>query len=88
MLKNCLPVLTFAAVIGIGACGDQAGGRPADMGAGRPDTMEYGTAAETPAPEVMEGMGVGATPRPGATPIDTAQVRDTAVIDATGRIDG
>lgn len=88
MPKCGLAILLVAGVAATAACDDFSGGRPADMGAGRPDTTQHGTAAETPAPRVLEGAGVGAQPQPGTVPVDTALMGDTAVVDSTARVDG
>jgi hypothetical protein len=79
MYRKGMPVVVMtAALLGWG-CEDHSGGRPADMGAGRPDTAA-GTSVETPAPRVLEGAGVGATPAPGTVPLDTARMPDTAAV--------
>ncbi len=81
MFRKGLPVTVMSlALVGWG-CEDHSGGRPADMGAGRPDTTATGTAAETPAPRVMEGAGVGATPAPGTVPVDTTLAPDTPAVN-------
>jgi hypothetical protein len=89
MIRKVFSVLTIAGAVTIAACADRSDDGPVDTGDGRLDAGQpTGSAAVNPDLEVLEGMGVGATPEPGAVPVDTARMRDTAVVDATGRVDG
>jgi hypothetical protein len=83
MKKPMYTTLALLAPLALAGCGGDVDiqGDPGGMGAGGPDTA--GTAAETPALDVQQGMGVAGdgAPREGV-------VIDTAQIDTTARIDG
>jgi hypothetical protein len=71
--------LLLSALLAVAGCGserDQIPGDPANTGAGRPDTTTFGTAAEDPAVEVLQGAGYGPT-RDTVMPGERERLADT-----------